>query len=140
MKSNGDGENNTQTDVRFETNGFFQAVVERRIADAEKELDTFRAKIPGTERGKGYLKGLEGLLLTAKSNDDRYLYLSRFENTQKKLRLLRREFASHTTNNLHSDYDKGYFQALENYIRKLERSGLAQEATSEGKKEEKQSR
>jgi hypothetical protein len=135
MKSNGDGEKNTQTNSRLETNGFFQAVIERRIADAEKELDAVRTSIPGTENGRGYLKGLEGLLLTAKSNDNKYLCLSKIERTQKKLRELRKEFANHTTNSLHSDYDKGYFQALENFIRKLERSDLPQEAASEGKKQ-----
>jgi hypothetical protein len=88
--------------------------------------------VPGTERGRGYLKGLEGLLLTAKSNDDKYLYLSRIEKTQKKLRLLRKEFANHVTSNLHSDYDKGYFQALENFIRTLERRVPSLEAPDEG--------
>ena len=125
MKSNGDGEKNTQTNSRLETNGFFQAVIERRIADAEKELDAVRTSIPGTENGRGYLKGLEGLLLTAKSNDNKYPSLSKIERTQKKLRELRKEFANHTTNSLHSDYDKGYFQALENYIRSLEQADLS---------------
>ena len=85
--------------------------------------------MPGTEAGKGYLKGLEGLLLTAKSNDDNYLYLSKIEKTEKKLRALRREFTNHTKSNLHSEYDKGYFQALENFARKLESSDLPKEET-----------
>lgn len=110
----------------FETNGFFKAVIERRISDAEKELDTIRATIPGTESGRGYLKGLEGLLLTAKSNDDKYLYLAKIDMTQKKLRTLRKEFTDHGRSALHSDYDRGYFQALESYVRKLEHSGLSQ--------------
>ena len=79
------------------------------------------------------MKGLEGLLLTAKSNDDKFLYLSKVEMTQKKLRALRKEFANHTTNNLHSDYDKAYFEALESYMRKLERTGLHDETDVEGK-------
>jgi hypothetical protein len=77
------------------------------------------------------LKGLEGLLLTAKSNDDKYLYLSKIEKTQKKLRELRHEFQNHTTSSLHSDYDKGYFEALGNFIRKLERSDLTPEPAAE---------
>jgi hypothetical protein len=93
-----------------------------------------RSTITGTENGRGYLKGLEGLLLTAKSNDDKYLYLSKIEKTQRKLRELRKEFANHTTRTLHSDYDKGYFQALENYIRSLERSDLSQGASDGDKK------
>ncbi|HUK50782.1 MAG TPA: hypothetical protein VLV18_07080, partial [Terriglobales bacterium] len=125
-KSNEDGEKNAPAIPHFETNPFFKAIIERRNADAEKELDAVRATIAGTENGRGYLKALEGLLLTAKSNDDKYLYLSKIEKTQRKLRELRKEFANHTTSALHSDYDKGYFQALENYIKRLERTDLSQ--------------
>jgi hypothetical protein len=134
-KSKDDTEKNTQATPRFETNAFFKAVIERRNSDAEKELDAVRSTITGTENGRGYLKGLEGLLLTAKSNDDKYLYLSKIEKTQRKLRELRKEFANHTTRTLHSDYDKGYFQALENYIRSLERADLSQGTSDEDKKQ-----
>ena len=135
-KSNEDAEKNTPTIPHFETNSFFKAVIEKRNADAEKELDAVRATIAGTENGRGYLKALEGLLLTAKSNDDKYLYLSKIEKTQRKLRELRKEFTNHTTSALHSDYDKGYFQALENYIRSLERADLSQDVSDGDKKEQ----
>jgi hypothetical protein len=46
--------------------------------------------------------------------------------TQKKLRTLRKEFADHGRSALHSDYDRGYFQALESYVRKLEHSDVSQ--------------
>jgi hypothetical protein len=116
---------------QVDTENFFQAVIERRITDAEKELDTIRTTIPATETGRGYLKALEGLLLTAKSNDDKYLYLFKVEKTPKKLKALRKEFAIQGTNRLHAGYDIGYFQALENFIRKLERSDIPQEPTNE---------
>jgi hypothetical protein len=77
--------------------------------------------------------------LTAKSNDDKYLYLSKIDKTPKKLKVLRREFASHTRSSLHSDYDKGYFRALESYVRKLEHSNVPQELPIEGKKNPKPS-
>jgi len=102
---------------------FFQAVMERRIADAEKELDSVRASIPATESAKGNLKACEGLLLTAKANSDKYLYLSKVEKTQKQLKTLRKEFAAQATNSLHTDYDRGYFQVLEGYMKKLEQAG-----------------
>jgi hypothetical protein len=113
---------------------FYQAVIERRISDAEKELDSIRATIPAaTETARGYMKALEGLLLTAKSNDDKYLYLAKIEKTPTKLRTLRREFSAQTANALHTDYDRGYFQALEGFARKLERSETNNEANSEKK-------
>lgn len=104
----------------FNTERLFQALIERRIADAEKELDTIRATLPSTESAKGYLKALEGLLLTAKSNEDKYLYLSKIEKTPKNFKTLRREFSQQAKNGLHGDFDRGYFQALESYMRKLE--------------------
>jgi len=82
------------------------------------------------------MKGLEGLLLTAKSTDDRYLYLSKVEKTPTKLKTLRREFATQGTNMLHSDYDRGFFLALETYMRKLERSGGMQEKIEDPAKPE----
>ena len=100
---------------------FFHAVSERRIADAEKELDLIRSSIPATEAAKGNLKACEGLLLMVKANSDKYLYLSKIERTQKQLRMLRKEFAAQATNTLHTDYDRGYFQVLESYMKKLEK-------------------
>jgi hypothetical protein len=50
--------------------------------------------------------------------------------TATKLKTLRREFAQQNTNPLHSDYDRGYFQALESYMRKLEREGPPREAST----------
>jgi hypothetical protein len=97
-------------------------IIERRISDAEKELDTIRTTIPSTELAKGFLKALEGLLLTAKSNNDKYLYMSKIERTPRNVKALRKEFDAHITNRLHADYDVGYFQALESYAKKLEHS------------------
>jgi len=76
---------------------------------------------------------LEGLLLTAKSNDEKYLYLSKVEKTQKNLKNLRREFSQQTKNPLHSDFDRGYFEALEGYARMLERAGTSVQALNEKK-------
>jgi hypothetical protein len=101
---------------------FFQAVMDRRIADAEKELDSVRAAIPATESTKGNLKACEGLLLTTKANSDKYLYLSKIERTQKQLKTLRKEFAAQTKHVLHTDYDRGFFQVLESYMKKLEQA------------------
>jgi len=125
--------------INVDTDRYFQAIVERRISDAEKELDTIRTTLPATETARGYLKALEGLLLTTKSNDDRYLYLARIEKTPKKLKQLRKDFATHAKSRLHADYDRGYFQALESYVRQLERLQPVEVAANMGKKEDKKS-
>lgn len=124
--------------MSIDTDKFFQMIIERRISDAEKELDTIRTTIPSTELAKGYMKALEGLLLSAKSNDDKYLYMSRIEGTPKDVKALRKEFEAHIANRLHVDYDVGYFQALESYAKKLEHSAPSQEqvdAEKEGRKD-----
>ena len=90
-------------------------------------MDSIRPAIPQNEVGRGYMKALEGLLLTWKSNDDKYLYLAKIEKTPTKLRNVRREFSAQTMNGVHTDYDRGYFQALEGFVRKLEHSDLPQE-------------
>jgi hypothetical protein len=83
------------------------------------------------------MKALEGLLLTAKSNDDKYLYLAKIEKTPTKLRTLRREFSAQTANALHTDYDRGYFYALESFVRKLERSETVNDPNNEKKEAKK---
>ena len=127
MKSEAGAERSKMAEPHSESNSgidkFFQAVIDRRIADAEKELDSMRTSIPATEDARGYLKACEGLLLTVKAGDDRYLYLSKIEKTQKQLRTLRKEFAAERAKDLHTEYDKGYFRLLESFMRKLERTG-----------------
>jgi len=113
---------------------FFHAVIERRIGDAEKELDLIRTSVPATETAKGQLKACEGLVLTAKANNDKYLYLSKIEKTQKRLRELRKDFAQQSTNQLHTNYDRGYFQVLEQFLKKLEKSDVQARTGLGGKK------
>ncbi len=97
---------------------FLQYLGERAWTDAEKELDTIRQKSENTQWSRGYLKALEGLLLTYRNDDDKYIYLPKVlankndENTE----ALRRDFAEFSTNELHGEYDRGYFKALEDYI------------------------
>jgi len=62
----------------------------------------------------------------AKAGNDHAPYLSKIEKSQRQLRMLRKEFTAHATNSLHSDYDRGYFQVLENFVRRLERSASVQ--------------
>jgi hypothetical protein len=92
--------------------------------------------LPSTESAKGYLKALEGLLLTAKSSDDKYLYLSKIEKTQKNFKMLRREFSQEAKKSLHSDFDRGYFQGLEAYARVLEHSGIAEQPPNAKKEQQ----
>jgi len=78
---------------------------------------------------------LEGLLLSAKASDDKYLYFAKIEKNTKNMKTLRREFGQQAKNPLHAEFDRGYFQALEAYARILEQSNPVQQ-TLPAKKEE----
>ena len=99
-------------------NSFFQYVGERAWTDAEKELDTIRQKSENTQWSRGYVKALEGLLLAYKNDDDKYIYLPRVlaENKEGTVDALRKDFAEFASNDLHGEYDRGYFKALEDYL------------------------
>lgn len=99
-------------------NRFFQNIETRAWTDAEKELDTVRQKAQNTAWYKGYVKALEGLLLTYRSNDDKYIYLPRAlaNRTEDNIKQLQKEFGEFASNEIHGEYDRGYFRALTDYV------------------------
>ena len=102
-------------------NRFFQNVETRAWTDAEKELGIIREKAQDTAWFKGYLKALEGLLWTYRSNDDKYIYLPRVLSNplEESIDQLRKNFGEFATNEIHGEYDRGYFKALEDYVNLL---------------------
>ncbi len=90
----------------------------RAWTDAEKELDAIRQKAENALWYKGYVKALEGLLLTYRSNDDKYIYLPKMLGTrgEESINQLRKEFGEFAANEIHGEYDRGYFKALEDYV------------------------
>jgi hypothetical protein len=99
-------------------NRFFQNVETRAWTDAEKELSIIREKVQDTAWFKGYVKALEGLLWTYRSNDDKYIYLPRALSNplEESINQLRKNFGEFATNEIHGEYDRGYFKALEDYV------------------------
>ncbi len=97
---------------------FLQHLEERAWTEAEKELDIIRQKSENSLWSRGYVKALEGLLLTKRSNNDKYLYLPKaLENrTEEAISSLRNDFVEFASNELHGEYDRGYFKALEEYL------------------------
>lgn len=98
---------------------YFQFITERRFSDAEKKLEEVRQALGRSEQAEGYLKALEGLMLTYRSGSDKYLYLSNLEFTSKNVEALRKEFSEQAESQLHADYDKGYFSALADFMRAI---------------------
>lgn len=97
---------------------FLQEVGQRAWTDAEKELDNIRLKSDGGQWSRGYVKALEGLLLTFRTGDDKYIYLPRIlaSATKETVTNLRTEFAQLSSSDIHGDYDRGYFKALEEFL------------------------
>jgi len=99
-------------------NKFFQHVEERAWTDAEKELDGIRQKSENTQWARGYVKALEGLILSYRNGDDKYIFLPKVltNRSREDAEGLRRDFAEFSANELHGEYDRGYFKALEEYV------------------------
>jgi hypothetical protein len=102
-------------------NKFLGHVELRAWTDAEKELDVIRQKSDGSPWSRGYVKALEGLLLTYRNTDDKYVFLPKVlaNRTEETIGSLRKEFSEFAANELHGEYDRGYFKALEDYIATL---------------------
>lgn len=99
---------------------FFQLVENRRFAEAERELERIKQKMENNEWNKGYLRALNGILLSVKMNDDQYSILSKINSKDgKTLKEYRKEFLKQVNNRLREEYDKGFFSAWADYTRIL---------------------
>jgi fatty acid/phospholipid biosynthesis enzyme len=122
MKSSLKNESNPVLSFKDDIVKYFKLLKERKLSDAEKILEYLKQNLKNSEWGKGYLKGLEGLYLTSKSNNDEYLFFSRITLTKNITSQLLKEFKTHINSSLHADYDRGYFQALYDYVKELKES------------------
>ena len=99
---------------------YFQLVAKRQFAEAERILERIKLKAEKTERNRGYLQALHGILLSNKSNNDQYTFLSNISlNDKASLEKHRREFLKHTRSSLHAEYDRGFFSAWADFTRVL---------------------
>ncbi len=99
-------------------NRFLEQVEARAWTDAEKELDIIRQKSDNSQWSRGYVKALEGLMLTYRNNDDKYIFLPKVlaNRTEDTISNLKKEFSEFAANELHGEYDRGYFKALDDYF------------------------
>jgi hypothetical protein len=91
---------------------FFQFVVNRRFAEAERELKRIKQKMHKTDWNRGYFRALYGMFLSRKANGDTYAFFSKLDLSDKPaLHRSRQEFLEHVRNSLHGDFDRGFFSA-----------------------------
>ncbi len=117
-RSNGVDSGGSNVIPQVPVNRFLEHVEARAWTDAEKELDVIRQKSDNSQWSRGYVKALEGLMLTYRNNDDKYIFLPKVlaNRTEDTISNLRKEFSEFATNELHAEYDRGYFKALDDYF------------------------
>ncbi len=90
---------------------FIEYLLDRRFTDAERSLDAVKDCTFGDEEYKeGYVKALEGLLLTVRSGDERD-FLNKNDFTPDTLKDYRNEFKEFASSPIRTSWDSGYFDA-----------------------------
>lgn len=117
---------------------FFQLLVNRKFAEAERELERIKPRMHKTEWNRGYFRALSGMLLSRKSNSDEHAFLSELDFSNKETLLsYRREFRGHVRNKLHGNFDRGFFSAWADCMRVLSKMAVNNsERKIEGSKKE----
>lgn len=123
---------------------FFQLILNKQFAEAERELERLKQKMHKTEWNRGYFRALYGMLLVRRSNNnDSYAFFAKLDlNDKQALQAYRQEFLSHLKNRLHGDFDRGFFAAWADFTRVVGKLNINETQTSNmsGEKEEKQQR
>ncbi len=98
---------------------FFQLILNKQFAEAERELERLKQKMQKTEWNRGYFRALYGMLLVRRSNNnDSYAFFSKLDMSDKGvLQSFRREFLNHVKSRLHGDFDRGFFSAWADFTR-----------------------
>ncbi|MEM2994967.1 MAG: hypothetical protein QXI91_02975 [Candidatus Bathyarchaeia archaeon] len=106
---------------------YFQLLVNRQFAEAERELERIKQKMHKTEWNRGYFRGLYGMLIVRRStNNDSYAFLSKLDlNDKAALHAYKREFSNHVKNRLHGEFDRGFFSAWADCMSVLSRINIA---------------
>jgi hypothetical protein len=117
-KSNDDDKRGPIMIPQAPVNKFLEHVESRAWTDAEKELDIIRQKSDNSQWSRGYVKALEGLMLSYRNNDDKYIFLPKVlaNRPEDTINNLKKEFSEFAANELHGEYDRGYFKALDDYF------------------------
>jgi hypothetical protein len=104
---------------------YFQLIVARQFAEAERELERVKQKMQKTDWNRGYFRALYGMYLSRKNTADDYAFFTKLDLSDKvALNDYRKEFLTHMGNGLHGDFDRGYFSAWADCMRILTRMDI----------------
>ena len=70
--------------------------------------------------------------MTYRNNDDKYIYLPKVlaSRGEESIKQLRKDFGEFAANEIHGEYDRGYFKALEDYVTLLSSMKNPQQANN----------
>jgi len=116
--------------VRPLVDDYFKLVLERNLAASDRKLEEIRQALKDGAWEQGYLNALEGVLITQRTSDTRYVYLSRIDlKNPKKVEEARRSFLAEARNTLEGEFDRGFFSAWAELLKMVK-------ASLEGKEKE----
>jgi len=99
----------------------FQLVSERKFAEAERTLERITARMEKSDEkefNKGYLRALDGIILTSRSGSETDEFFGNLDlNDIGALKRYHKDFLQNAKSRFHADYDRGYFSALADYMR-----------------------
>lgn len=99
-------------------NEFFETILNRRFSEADEILKGIEGKVREVDNDfmRGFLQGLKGIFYMHRSGDQE-TFLGKLDlNDINALRKYYNEFIENSRRKLRSDYDRGYFLALAEYI------------------------
>jgi hypothetical protein len=95
---------------------FFDAVIERRFSDADKALEEVRGKRNANpDFQEGYIKALEGILISARSGDERDFF-NRASATEEGLEKHSKDFRELLMKGRPKPFDTGFFSAWSDLV------------------------
>lgn len=95
---------------------YMEKLLDRKFTDAERALEQVKERKFGEdEYREGYIKALEGILISSRSGDERD-FLNKAANTTEELKKYKAEFKAFTTKPIKSQFDDGYFSAWKDFL------------------------
>ena len=98
---------------------FFNLVVQEKKKAANVILDKIKQKSEQSLWRKGYITALEGMAMLIGTKNDQHVYINKIKVERSDE--IRKVFLKHSNNELHSDFDKGFFFAWVQYMLVLKR-------------------
>jgi len=101
---------------------FFESIaLERNLAEAERTLQTLEKSLGDGEWFRGYLRALEGMLISVRQSSERLSLIHAVpELSRDKLKRLAQEFNTGFKPPVGDEFDRGFFSAWADFLKFLQ--------------------